>query len=106
MVASVLDKALDQTIDEYYGRVFARYEFREQVRQFFEKFDLLMTPTTPVVAFDLGRDVPPELGDANIVSWVAYTYPFNLCGLPAASVPCGYASRAAGRPAHRVKGTW
>lgn len=90
VVASVLDKALDQTIDEYYGRVFARYEFREQVRQFFEKFDLLMTPTTPVVAFDLGRDVPPELGDANIVSWVAYTYPFNLCGLPAASVPCGF----------------
>ena len=90
VVAGVLDKALDQSIDEYYGRVFARYEFREKVRQFFEKFDLLMTPTTPVVAFDLGRDVPPELDGANIVSWVAYTYPFNLCGLPAASVPCGF----------------
>jgi Asp-tRNA(Asn)/Glu-tRNA(Gln) amidotransferase A subunit family amidase len=90
VVAGVLDKALEQTIDEYYGRVFARYEFREQVRQFFEKFDLLMTPTTPVVAFDLGRDVPPELDGSNIVSWVAYTYPFNLCGLPAASVPCGF----------------
>jgi aspartyl-tRNA(Asn)/glutamyl-tRNA(Gln) amidotransferase subunit A len=89
-VAVVLDKALDQTIDEYYGRVFARYEFREKVRQFFEKFDLLMTPTTPVVAFDLGHDVPPELEGANIVSWVAYTYPINLCGLPAASVPCGF----------------
>ena len=89
-VASVLDKALDQTIDEYYGRVFARYEFRENVRQFFEKFDLLMTPSTPVAAFDLGCDVPPELNGANIVSWVAYTYPFNLCGLPAASVPCGF----------------
>ncbi|MEX2126871.1 MAG: amidase family protein [Xanthobacteraceae bacterium] len=89
-VAAVLDKALDQTVDEYYERVFARYEFREQARQFFEKFDLLMTPTTPVVAFDLGRDVPLELEGANIVSWVAYTYPFNLCGLPAASVPCGF----------------
>jgi aspartyl-tRNA(Asn)/glutamyl-tRNA(Gln) amidotransferase subunit A len=89
-VANVLDKALDQTIDEYYRQVFARYDFREKVRQFFEKFDLLMTPTTPVVAFDLGRDVPPELNGANIVSWVAYTYPFNLCGLPAASVPCGF----------------
>ena len=30
------------------------------------------------------------LDDANIVSWVAYTYPINLCGLPAASVPCGF----------------
>ncbi len=89
-VASVLDHALDQRIDEYYDRVFARYEFREQVRQFFTRFDLLMTPTTPVVAFDLGRDVPPELDGANIVSWVGYTYPINLCGLPAASVPCGF----------------
>jgi len=89
-VADVLDRALDQTIDEYYARVFARYEFREQVRRFFERYDLLLTPTTPVIAFDLGHDVPPELDGANIVSWVAYTYPFNLCGHPAASIPCGF----------------
>jgi Asp-tRNA(Asn)/Glu-tRNA(Gln) amidotransferase A subunit family amidase len=89
-VAAVLDNALDQTIDGYYERVFARYEFREKLRQFFEKFDLLMTPTTPVPAFDLGRDIPAELEGANIVSWVAYTYPINLCGLPAASIPCGF----------------
>ena len=31
-----------------------RYEFREKVRQFFERFDLLMTPTTPTPAFDIG----------------------------------------------------
>ena len=89
-VAAVLDNALDQTIDEYYARVFARYEFREKVRPFFERFDLLLTPTTPTPAFDLGRDVPIELDGENIVAWVAYTYPFNLCGLPAASVPCGF----------------
>lgn len=89
-VAAVLDRALDQTIDQYYERVFGRYAFREKVRQFFERFDLLLTPTTPTVAFDLGRDVPKELEDANIVSWVAYTYPFNLCGMPAASIPCGF----------------
>jgi Asp-tRNA(Asn)/Glu-tRNA(Gln) amidotransferase A subunit family amidase len=89
-VAGVLDGALDQTIDAYYERVFGRYDFREKVRQFFEKYDLLMTPTTPVTAFELGRDVPPELEGANIVSWIAYTYPVNLCGLPAASVPCGF----------------
>jgi Asp-tRNA(Asn)/Glu-tRNA(Gln) amidotransferase A subunit family amidase len=89
-VAAVLERALDQTIDEYYGRVFARYAFRENVRAFFERYDLLVTPTLPTPAFDLGRDLPPELEDKNIVSWVAYTYPVNLCGLPAASVPCGF----------------
>jgi aspartyl-tRNA(Asn)/glutamyl-tRNA(Gln) amidotransferase subunit A len=89
-VVDVLDKALDQTIDAYYGRVFARYEFREKVRQFFERFDLLLTPTTPTPAFDLGRDLPIEFAGENIVGWVAYTYPINLCGLPAASIPCGF----------------
>jgi Asp-tRNA(Asn)/Glu-tRNA(Gln) amidotransferase A subunit family amidase len=89
-VAAVLQNALDQTIDGYYARVFARYEFRERVRTFFDQFDLLMTPTTPTPAFELGRDVPIELDGENIVSWVAYTYPVNLCGLPAASVPCGF----------------
>jgi aspartyl-tRNA(Asn)/glutamyl-tRNA(Gln) amidotransferase subunit A len=89
-VVGVLQHALDQTIDAYYGRVFARYELREQVRQFFERFDLLLTPTTPTPAFDVGRDVPIELDGENIVAWVAYTYPVNLCGLPAASIPCGF----------------
>lgn len=42
-----------------------------------------------VVAFDVGVDVPPELPDRNVFSWVSYTYPFNLTGQPAASIPCG-----------------
>ncbi len=90
VVAAMLDTALDQTIDAYYTRVFARYELREKVRGFFESYDLLLTPTTPTPAFDLGRDVPIELDGESIVGWVGYTYPFNLCGLPAASVPCGF----------------
>jgi aspartyl-tRNA(Asn)/glutamyl-tRNA(Gln) amidotransferase subunit A len=89
-VVGVLQHALDQTIDAYYGRVFARYELREQVRQFFERFDLLLTPTTPTPAFDVERNLPTEFDGENIVAWVAYTYPVNLCGLPAASIPCGF----------------
>jgi Asp-tRNA(Asn)/Glu-tRNA(Gln) amidotransferase A subunit family amidase len=89
-VATMLDSALNQTLEEYYRRVFARYEFREKVRAFFERFDLLLTPTLPVAAFDAGRNVPPEVEEGSIVAWVAYTYPINLCGLPAASIPCGF----------------
>jgi len=89
-VAELLDRALDQTLDQYYARVFERYEFRERVRLFFDRFDLLMTPTTPTPAFDIGRNLPIEFDGENIVGWIAYTYPINLCGLPAASVPCGF----------------
>ena len=89
-VAHVLDKALSQTSEEYYSNVFKRYDFREKVRLFFEDYDLLLSPATPCVAFDVGLNMPPNLTDRNIVSWVYYTYPFNLTGQPAASIPAGF----------------
>ncbi|MCY4559798.1 MAG: amidase family protein [Chloroflexi bacterium] len=89
-VAEVLSGALDQDIGDYYAKVFLRYDFREKMRAFFEDYDLLLTPTLPVPAFDVQCNVPPELPDRNIVSWVSYTYPFNLTGQPAASIPAGW----------------
>ena len=91
-VAQVLDGALDQTLEEYYSKVFLRYDFREKMRSFMEDFDLLLSPTLPVAAFDVGLNVPPEMPDANIISWVCYTYPFNLTGNPGASLPVGFSA--------------
>ncbi len=89
-VVELLRPALDQRLDDYYRRVFQRYDFREKVRLFFERYDVLVTPATPTPAFDVTRDLPIEFDRRDIVSWVAYTYPFNLSGSPAASVPCGF----------------
>jgi aspartyl-tRNA(Asn)/glutamyl-tRNA(Gln) amidotransferase subunit A len=58
------------------------------MRVFFERYDLLASPTLPVPGFDVGLNVPPQIPDANIISWVAY--PFNLTGYPATSVPAGF----------------
>ena len=88
----MLDKALDQTLFDYYSKVFARYQFREKIRALFEPFDLLLTPTAPVAAFDVGVDVPPQFADRNVCSWQYYTYPFNLTGQPAASLPVDFTS--------------
>ncbi len=89
-VAEILDGALEGTVTDYYEKVFARYALREETRRFFEQYDLLVTPTLPVPAFGAGVNVPPELPGRNVVSWVYYTYPFNLTGNPAASIPCGF----------------
>ena len=89
-VARALSGALGQTMDAYYRSVFARYEFRERIRGLFFNYDLLLSPTLPVPAFDTGLDHPPDMADENIISWVKYTYPFNLTGHPAASVPVGF----------------
>jgi aspartyl-tRNA(Asn)/glutamyl-tRNA(Gln) amidotransferase subunit A len=61
-----------------------QFEVREVLRQFFERHDLLLTPTTPCVAWDVEQLGPPGLDSA-----VPFTRPFNHTGQPAASVPCG-----------------
>lgn len=58
--------------------------------RFFDRYDLLLTPTLATPAFEVGHNVPPDgrFGD-DWVDWTPYSYPFNLALLPAASVPCG-----------------
>lgn len=89
-VVTELDAAVAQGMSHYYESVFRRYEFRESVRKFFNDYDLLVTPTVPVAAFDTGMPTPPTHKHRSIVSWSYYTYPFNLTGHPAASVPAGF----------------
>ena len=86
-----MDGALGQDMGEYYVKVFQRYDLRNTVYEFFRDYDLLLTPTLPVTAFNAGEDYAPGRGSAeNVIGWITYTYPFNLTGLPAASVPCGF----------------
>src|SRR5262249_30035317 len=77
-VAEVLDAALAQDMRDYYEKVFERYAFRDKVRAFFETFDLLLSPVLPITSLDAGKNIPDHLQDRNLVSWVYYTYPFNL----------------------------
>ena len=91
-VVATLSAGLDRSMVEYFDQLFARYAFRERMRLFFERYDLLLSPTLPCAAFDVGRDTPPGQDARNIVSWVYYTYPFNLTGQPAASIPAGFSS--------------
>jgi aspartyl-tRNA(Asn)/glutamyl-tRNA(Gln) amidotransferase subunit A len=57
-------------------------------------YDLLLTPTLPCPAFPVGENYPATINgrETSYLSWTAFTYPFNLNGLPAATVPCGFAS--------------
>lgn len=91
-VANVLEPALAQEMQAYYESVFARYALREKMRAFFEWYDVLVSPVLPVTSLDTGLDIPLSLADRNLVSWVFYTYPFNLTGQPAGAVCAGIAS--------------
>lgn len=89
-VLAVLEPALAQSLRDYYDSVFRRYDFRDRMRQFFEEYDLLLTPTLPVAAFPAGQNKPAGYEDKSVVSWATFTYPFNLTGQPAASMPAGF----------------
>jgi aspartyl-tRNA(Asn)/glutamyl-tRNA(Gln) amidotransferase subunit A len=66
-------------------------EYWEEVRAFSERFDLLLTPTTAVAPFAAGERPPREIDgeSVSVLGWMPFTYPFNLTGQPAVSVPAG-----------------
>lgn len=71
----------------------ARTVLIQEFTDLFEKYDILLTPTAPTPAFEIGENVadPIKMYLADIM-----TVPASLAGLPALSVPAG--STAAGLP--------
>jgi aspartyl-tRNA(Asn)/glutamyl-tRNA(Gln) amidotransferase subunit A len=69
-----------------------RVEMQVAMAHFFKTYDLLLTPTMTLPPFPVGIDFPAEVGGTPVqgMQWTAFTFPFNLTGNPAASVPAGW----------------
>jgi aspartyl-tRNA(Asn)/glutamyl-tRNA(Gln) amidotransferase subunit A len=88
----MIRKGKDLTASHLMQAFFRRSDLWEVMRLFFARYDLLLTPTVSVAPFEAGIDAPSE-ADGETTSrrgWYPFTYPFNLTGHPAASVPCGW----------------
>jgi aspartyl-tRNA(Asn)/glutamyl-tRNA(Gln) amidotransferase subunit A len=77
---------------DYLEAVAQRMALGVRMGAFHETYDLLLTPTTPIAAFEAGREVPPGWPHERWQTWTPFTYPFNLTQQPAATVPCGFTS--------------
>jgi aspartyl-tRNA(Asn)/glutamyl-tRNA(Gln) amidotransferase subunit A len=79
------------SVVEHVGAVAARQRMVDTLRRFFERYDLLLTPTLGLPAFPLGLVNPQEVS-GRAVTHLGWTlcYPFNYSGQPAVSVPAGF----------------
>ncbi|OEJ39190.1 amidase [Streptomyces agglomeratus] len=77
---------------DYLAAVDVRMDLGRRMGRFHSTYDVLVTPTLPVTAFEAGAEVPKGSGHRRWTGWTPFTYPFNLTQQPAASVPCGTGS--------------
>lgn len=72
------------------GAAVARLELIETTGRLHERYDLLLSPALPIPAFEAGREVPEGWPQPRWHGWTPTTYPYNLTGQPACSLPCGF----------------
>ena len=71
---------------------------KRRFADFFNTYDLLLTPAMAVTAFPIGQH-PTTIAGRSVEPWWGYlpfTFPINMSGQTASSVPCGFS--AAGLP--------
>lgn len=83
--------------DSLTGKDFALAQFHREdnwvrIKSVFDKYDLLLTPTTPVPAFEIGILGPEKIDGKDVLPTgiACFTIPFNFSGQPAATLPCGF----------------
>ena len=92
-LAAIIDTAHSYRALDVASALRARLDYYHRMRAFMERYELLLTPTMPLPAFAAGLDKPDRIGETALdagLRWTPFTYPFNLTGQPAATVPCGF----------------
>jgi aspartyl-tRNA(Asn)/glutamyl-tRNA(Gln) amidotransferase subunit A len=76
----------------YLAATAARGAYGSRLRQFMERYDLIVTPSTATTAFDTGQLSPMGEDGRAWMQWTPFSFPFNLTQQPAASINCGFTS--------------
>jgi aspartyl-tRNA(Asn)/glutamyl-tRNA(Gln) amidotransferase subunit A len=77
---------------DYMRATHRRMALRGRFVDLFRRIDVLVTPTVAVTAFAAGTIGVEQIDGRKVdrhLGWSPFTWPINLTGLPAATVPCG-----------------
>lgn len=91
----VIDKGRRHSAVALHEATFAKTKCFGDLQQLFERHDVLVSPTVSAPALPVDMDVSGEIEIAGLKAgtvrgaWYPYTYPMNLTGHPALSMPCG-----------------
>ena len=106
-----IERGTRRTGDEVQQAAQIRTRLFRQAQRDFERFDFLASPTLSAPALPLGQDpFEPVVIDGREAgqirgAWSPYTWPFNLTGHPAITIPCGWT--AGGLPVgFQIVGPW
>jgi aspartyl-tRNA(Asn)/glutamyl-tRNA(Gln) amidotransferase subunit A len=80
---------------EYVEAGYRRNSLRASFLEIFGKVDAIVTPTVAVTAFPAGTLGVDEVAGVAVdrhLGWSPFSWPINLTGLPAATIPCGFDS--------------
>lgn len=87
------DRASGRTAVEYADAMANRTLLAARFADLHRDWDVLLTPVTTTPAFEVDTDIPAGSGMESWLDWAPYTYPFNLTGQPAITVPAAIDAR-------------
>ncbi len=80
------------TMSDWYDADALRIALGRALELYFRRFDALIMPMMPIPALKAGQDLDDPATEKTWLDWSPFSYPFNLSGHPAASIPCGFTS--------------
>lgn len=86
---SLIQEGEKLTLPQFLEATSIRETLSISLNEFFQYYDLLLTPTVAISPFAAGLEVPENSSFNHWWQWSPFTLPFNLTRHPAISIPCG-----------------